>query len=167
MKQQARKRPYSALRLATAHNLFRLKVKLLFYLFRFFDFLFVSFRFDLLSYVSICFFSVSFRTLQRPGHHPISPVLHNLRNNTIWNLIISYMYRYAACSSSSRTTCSVFMLSNVLFLCQISVIFVSCTQRPTAYVCDIFLCFHITLFLCVSLSSKFLSCERLIRLWFV
>ena len=36
--------------------------------------------------------------------------------------------RYAACSSSS-ITCSILVLSNVLFLCQISVIFVSCTQR--------------------------------------
>ena len=37
--------------------------------------------------------------------------------------------RYAACSSSSWSTCSILVLANVLFLCQISVTFVSCTQR--------------------------------------
>ena len=37
--------------------------------------------------------------------------------------------RYGTCSSSSWSTCSILVLSNVLFLCQISVTFVSCTQR--------------------------------------
>ena len=107
-------------------------------LFRFVSFLlsFVSFCFDLFRFVSICFVSFRSVSLLFPFllYRDPDAILFFLFSTTCATtpfVTVIIPSRYAACSSSSSSwsTCSILVLSHVLFLCQISVTFVSCTQR--------------------------------------
>ena len=78
-------------------------------------------------FVSFRFVSVSFCTLQGPALLPHFSCPAQLVQQHY--LIVTVSSRYAAYSSISWSTSSILVLSNVLFLYQISVTFVSCTQR--------------------------------------